>query len=228
MCLKKKTLMCYRPGARGDFLLSLMSGSIRNVYNELFAVPHYPNFIKMHNFGDVWHGKSDDLINNIDDLSRYRAFRIMIEDFDDAKLITYLMHYKMPFGPVQINNYGYPAISIANSLSGCLQFELTFRPYNNTFIEIIPFKKVFDFNYLMEFCYRHSEQTWSNEDLDKININIALNEKLTAQMDSFYNGKFDDVRLVNVYRELRSNTEKFSELPTEIDFLGDWEFVNGR
>lgn len=222
---EKKTLMCYRNGARGDFLMSLISGSIREVYNELFAVPLYPNFIKMHDFGDVWYGNAEDQINSISDITRYNAFRIKIEDFDDAQLIIYLMNYKMPFKGITVNDPAELLSSISSSFLKCIEFEINFRPHDSLFIEVIPFKKIFDFDFLMEFCQRHSKQIWSNEDLSKIKQNILINEKLKIQM---HNSKNFDINIVNAYKYMRSNNEKFSEFPDHIDLLSDWEFLNGR
>lgn len=224
----KKILMCYRPGARGDFMMSLMSGSIREVYTDLFALPQSPNCIKMHDFGDIWYGDTTDVVNTINDFARYRAFRIKIEDFEDAKFITYLMHYKMPFAKgVKTTKVIDLEFSVAYSLINCLQFETKFRQHDIAFEEVVPFKNVFDFDFLMGFCARHSEQIWTEEDLSKIAINIKINQQLKEQMNQFYNDKFI-ASVEQAYKEVRSNKEQFLEFPDTVDFLSDWEFVNGR
>ena len=224
--------MCYCPGSRGDFMLSLMSGSIRTVYNELYALPKDRNYIKMHSLGDVWH--SDDKINTVEDLVRYRTFRIKIEDFEDAKFISYLLFYKRPFNPKLVKDNdisrftSIPHSYIAGRLVDCLLYEKKFRPYDNLFKEVIPFKQVFNFDFLMEFCSRHSQQVWSDSDLEKIKINVTLNEQLKVQMNQLYSDKFI-ADVAEEYCFIRSNQEeRFLEFPQTINFLSDWEFVNSK
>jgi len=211
-------------------MLSLMSGSIRTVYNDLYALPKDRSYIKMHDFGDVWYG--NDKIDTVEDLSQYNTFRVKIEDFEDAKFISYLLFRKLPFNPKSIKDNDLnrfisdPSNFIAVNLTECLLFEKKFKPYDNLFKEVIPFKQVFNFDFLMEFCSRHSQQSWSDSDLEKIKINVSLNEQLRVQMNQLYDDKFI-ADVAEEYHLIRSNQEeKFLEFPDTIDFFNDWKYVN--
>ena len=182
----KKILACYYMGSRGDFLLSILGDYLDKSY-QTPAVKRPFNLpwrgIKMHNFGDVHYGNAHDRVDCADDLLKYNSIRISFDNFQDALFSSYMKSVKHAENP---KSYDYRSTEFVGYVIGHYSFEFNFRPLNDKFIEVVPFPKMFDADFLVDLYERSNGKTINNSVVGQIQYNIAINEAYRKECQEYF------------------------------------------
>lgn len=150
-------LICYPPGARGDFLAAILVDDFEDHYTKYalkdFTVNQYE---KIHWCNEIL-GMS---------MGAYNArIRIALNDLDDFLTVEHLARSKLPTKT--------PSDWLMKEL---LDNEFIGRESNNMFTHVIDFKLLFDVDYIINLYKDINKRNLDPNIIDKIKYNIALQQ----------------------------------------------------
>ena len=158
----KKWLLLYHSGARGDFLNSILFGDIllQSYKNPWIIVTGTDQTLRMHGYNEVY--SPHYTFTKFED---FNVLRIKAEDKFDIMCIAKLATHKlMKDSDIKYDN----VLSVSN-------FENTFSKLDFQFQLIVPFKKLFDIEYINKLFYQIRNNYLTPEEQDRILYNIKLN-----------------------------------------------------
>lgn len=163
--MKKKYLFLYYPGARGDFLASILIGDILKTdwtKNWITYVGVSPYWCKMHGQFVHNHGPHyffDPEGKPFTSFDDYTVIRISLES-DDYEPCLLLAKYKM-------SNFYSVNIGVENH-------EQYFSSMNNQFSYIVPFKDLFNIDKIEDLFFKFRNRKFTDDERRRVLYNIEL------------------------------------------------------
>jgi hypothetical protein len=175
MCTKSP-IICYHPGARGDFLRSVLYGN-RLQADQNHATVHDPgsnsciNVEKVHWYSDIKTPVHTEL-----DFKKFMSMKISVDTLQEQKEVAWLMLVKhSELFNFKINNDKYigttDLVKTWATTFKDVEFDLT-----------IPFKNLFCIDYLSQLCIELSLDPLSDIEQARIQKNINLNLDILKSM----------------------------------------------
>lgn len=163
--MKKKFLFLYYPGARGDFLASILIG-------DILKTDWTKNWIIFTGVGHYWCKMHGQCVNNHDphhfhdpegkpftSFDDYTVIRIALEP-DDYELCLRLAKHKMS------NFY--------SDINGVENHEQYFSSMNNQFSYIVPFKDLFNIDKIEDLFFKFRNRKFTDDERHRVIYNIEL------------------------------------------------------
>lgn len=169
-------LFLFPIGGRGDFLASILFG------DQLLTDGHLPTITiaggdktriaKIHEFGQShW---ADIVVDNTT-LGNYRGFRIDVSDPVDQWTVAWLNWYKRPpRGEISLQ-------AMIRSYQLLDSWNQKYKQYDQDFAYVIPFKCLFDIDYITELYQKVNSQLLAPDAVERIKHNINLNNNVIDQ-----------------------------------------------
>lgn len=152
-------LIFYPPGARGDFLASILLDTISQVYNH-YMIPTPINYKKVH-----W---AKDLVG-VDGWEEIdTSIRIRLNDIEDYLTVAHLWQEKISFGRIPTENI----------LVELVKNESTAKHMDHMFDHIVDFKSLFDVNSVRDTYKKIMNADLDDTRLQQIEHNISLQQRV--------------------------------------------------
>lgn len=172
----KLPLFAFPPGARGDFLSSILYG---DVLEESWQRPmvdrggtHYENCEKIHNFGFSSYGK---LYVTSDNLDQWNSYWIRVNTAKDMWNVAWLNYSKHPQDEEPSQSVVYARYSLTKMINQ--EFEWC----QDWFDHIVDFENLWDLNFLHAFYQQTNNKELNTDQLERIQHNININLELIKQ-----------------------------------------------
>ena len=162
----KLPIICYHPGARGDFLNSVLYGN-RLFKDQNNKMVHEPGGIRVEKIH--WYKDTISPVQTKSDFKKYMSIQISVNTLQEQKEVAWLMLVKhSEFFNCKIgNNQWSLTVDVVKT------WMETFRDVK--FDVVVPFKNVFCINYLSQLCADLSLPPLTNEETLRIQKNININ-----------------------------------------------------
>lgn len=169
-------LFMFPPGARGDFLSSILYGDVlkRTWPKSMIDSPgvNYNRCDKLHGFGISCYNK---LHINAENLSDWNSYWIKVTTPEDMWNIAWLNYSKHPQGKDlshEVVNSRYHLTKMINQEFACYQ-----DVYNN----VIDYEDLWDIEYLKKLYQQVNNKDLTNTQINRIQHNININLDLIKQ-----------------------------------------------
>ena len=199
-----KFLVSYEPGARGEFLLSILIDDYKSHESWYKVAGPNKNFIRIHPVDKLQKIYSvikdfpeqfdsyEQLFKTCQDLNII-SIRIQIEDIDDMMDVVCFDFLKnQNLGIIDIselpdNHFEIPSLLSHMSLietqykikflSGAIWNEIYDLDYYGHYDYCIPFKKLFDIDYIKNFYFEIHKKNLKDDVIDRIIKNISIQQR---------------------------------------------------
>lgn len=190
--MKENVIFFYTPGARGDFLASLIFNKLEGQHswhiNTVKIVNPYMNYVKVHDLNTKFFDK--DPLVTIDELILNRSYRIRLNTFSDYLTCMYYVQEKINLPDTQ-------RVSV-QAIWSLLKQEAKYKKLDNFFNEVIDFSNLYDVDFLKDFYRRfHGHEFLDQTDLDRVRDNINLNPVITlGNYKKYLNIDIEDIKTI--------------------------------
>ena len=162
----KLPIICYHPGARGDFLRSVLFGNrlLNDAHNATVGDPGQRIRVeKLH-----WYDNTA-CVRTESDFKKFMSIKISADTLQEQKKIAWLLtikHSKLHATEVSHNQW-------LTNVDFVKHWTTTFRDVK--FDVVVPFENLFCVNYLLQLCINCSLSPVTNQEKLRIQKNIDLN-----------------------------------------------------
>ena len=192
--LFQNLLICYYPGARGDFLASFLLNRLALQHNWFIETEKIKfdsiEYKKVHYYEILAVGSHSNKTCNINDLIKSLSLRIQINSFSDCLTVSYYNKAKIK------TSY----MTFEDTFEQLLYHEIQHRKLNSFFNRIINFKDLQDINYLTSLYTDIMNLQLTSDDIHNVQFNLDKNPVITLNNYSSYID-VDIDRLIKKYEQ---------------------------
>jgi len=172
----KLSLFLFPPGARGDFLMSILYG---NVLEETWDKAMINN-VGTHGNTDKSHGinvptEFNKIMLTPDSLNRWNSYYIKINNCQDEWTVGWLNYHKHPEEGEFAWKIMYGRYCLTQRLNK------TFAEYQNQYNHVINFEDLWKIEYIQEIYQKVHNDKLRNNQLSRIQHNIDINLELISK-----------------------------------------------
>jgi hypothetical protein len=195
-------LVCYHPGARGDFLAAILLNRLAGQLSWGVDTKHISTNIpykKVHYYESV--AVPSDIYNcNMNDIIKSFSIRIKPNTISDFLTIVYYIKQKIS-----------PPISETESFNNILRHELHHKKLNNLFNVVVDFTNLYNIDYLTTLYNSYvnlnsngNKLSLAIDDIQNISHNISINPIVTIENYKEYIPNIDIVAVQDNFNSYES------------------------